>query len=298
MAIRPRAHAQDPRAAPATRERPQLAPPAPLPVPLSSLVGRESDVETVRETVLRDDVRLVTLTGPGGVGKSRLALAAGMALQPEFADGVRLVRLAAIADPDLVLPTIAATIGLASAGGQPALTSLQTALYDRDLLLLLDNFEQVVAAAPDLADLLRACPRLKALVTSRARLRVRGESVISVKPLLFPPDGAIADAETILTYPAVALFVQRGRELRPDLGQTASDVEAVTAICRRLDGLPLAIELAAARVNLLPPPARRGRARRDRLPHRAKPAAPAPGPVRRAGRAALQHVANNPGIRP
>jgi predicted ATPase/DNA-binding CsgD family transcriptional regulator len=254
MLSKPRAHSQDPTVSPVTRERADLTPPAPLPVPIASLVGRDHEVDQVRTILLRDDVRLVTLTGPGGVGKSRLALAAAMALQPEFADGVRLMRLAAIADAELVLPTIAANLGLPGANGQDALTALQIGLYDRELLLLLDNFEQVVTAGANLADLLRGCPRLKALVTSRARLRVRGEHVIPVMPLPVPADRLVADPETILAYPAVELFVQRGREIRPDLFQPAGDLDAVVGICRRLGGLPLAIELAAARVDILPPP--------------------------------------------
>ena len=255
MLSRPRAHSQDPTVLPDPLQRADLTPPAPLPIPLASLVGREHEVDQVRTILLREDVRLVTLTGPGGVGKSRLALAAATALQPEFADGVRLVRLAAIADAELVLPTIAANLGLPGANGQDALTALQVGLYDRELLLLLDNFEQVVTAGADLADLLRGCPRLKALVTSRARLRVRGEHVIPVMPLPVPADRLVADPEAILAYPAVELFVQRGREIRPDLFQPAGDLYAVVGICRRLGGLPLAIELAAARVDILPPPA-------------------------------------------
>ncbi|MGH2614512.1 MAG: ATP-binding protein [Thermomicrobiales bacterium] len=209
----------------------------------------------LRAALLRQTVRLVTLTGPGGVGKSRLALAAGAAVAPAFPDGVRLVRLAAITDPGLVLPTIAATLGLRDAGNQAPLAALQAALHDRQMLLILDNFEQIVAAGADLADLLRACPRLKALVTSRARLRVRGEHVIPVLPLAVPDDVAALDEEAVRTYPAVDLFLQRGREIRPDLGQSPGDTAAIVGICRRLDGLPLALELAAARLDILPPPA-------------------------------------------
>src|SRR5215204_5998016 len=140
MLSRPRAHSQDPTVLPDPLQRADLTPPAPLPIPLASLVGREHEVDQVRTILLREDVRLVTLTGPGGVGKSRLALAAATALQPDFADGVRLVRLAAIADAEFVLPTIAANLRLPGANGHDALTALQVGLYDRELLLLLDNF--------------------------------------------------------------------------------------------------------------------------------------------------------------
>jgi non-specific serine/threonine protein kinase len=235
--------------------RADLAPAAPLPAPLASLVGRQDDIDAVRDLLLRESVRLVTLTGPGGVGKSRLALAVGAAVADAFPDGVRLVRLAAIADPDLVLSTIASSLGLRDPGIQTDLAALQVALYDREALLILDNFEQVIAAAADLADLLRACPRIKALVTSRSRLRVRGEHVTAVLPLAVPDNVEALDAPALLAYPAVELFVQRGTEIRPDFPRTADDVATVAAICRTLDGLPLAIELAAARLDILSPAA-------------------------------------------
>jgi predicted ATPase len=251
---KPRAHSQDPLVAPSA-DKAALVPAAPLPAPLASLVGRDADIAAVRDLLRRDTVRLVTLTGPGGVGKSRLALAVGAAVADAFADGVRLVRLAAITDSELVVPTIASTLGLRDLGGQPSLASLQAALHDRTLLLILDNFEQVLAAGADLADLLRACPRLKALVTSRARLRLRGEHVVPVAPLAVPEANASLDRATVLTYPAVDLFVQRGHEVRADPLHSPEDVAAVAEICRRLDGLPLALELAAARLDILPPTA-------------------------------------------
>ena len=254
MSRKPRAHSQDPLVAP-VQDQADLAPAAPLPAPLAPLVGRQADIDAVRDLLLRDAVRLVTLTGPGGVGKSRLALAVGAQVSAAFADGVRLVRLAAITDPELVVPTIASTLGVRNPGGPAPLAMLQAALHDRETLLILDNFEQIIAAGADLADLLRACPRLKALVTSRSRLRLRGEHVVPVPPLGVPDANAALDPAILLTFPAVDLFVQRAREAPADPLRSPEDAAAVAGICRRLDGLPLALELAAARLDILPPPA-------------------------------------------
>src|SRR5215213_312557 len=253
MGATPRLHSADP---PAPRRSPPLTLlPAPsLPRPLTALVGRGDDVASLLEIVLEEDVRLVTLVGPGGVGKSRLALAVARALREReaFADSVWLIRLAALDAPELVLDAIARTLGIPATPGLTLLQSLQAALQERELLLVLDNFEEVVAAGPEIADLLRACPGVKALVTSRQRLRIRGERLVRVTPLATPlPD--VDDPRELAATPAVDLFVKRGQDVDPDFRLTEANAAAVADIVRRLDGLPLAIELAAARLDLLSP---------------------------------------------
>jgi predicted ATPase/DNA-binding CsgD family transcriptional regulator len=225
-----------------------------LPTPLTAIVGRAREVDAVQALLMRDDVRLVTLTGPGGVGKSRIAIEAASALAAAFPDGIVLVPLAPLTDPDAVLATIASVLGVRDVGERTTLATLQTALRSRRLLLLLDSFEPVLAAAPALAELLRACPRLKALVTSRARLRIHGERVLPLAPLALP-DTADDVPERLLAAPAVALFMERARDLQPDFALTAENSATVGEIVRRLDGLPLAIELAAARLDLFRPAA-------------------------------------------
>jgi len=231
-----------------------LRPPAPLPTALTPLIGRAAAVTVVAAYLVHDHVRLLTLTGPGGVGKTRLGLAVAQTVQAAFPDGVAFISLAAVRDPAGVLPAIAAALGLPATGPEPALTRLTCALHHATLLLLLDNFEQVAAAAPALADLLRACPRLQALVTSRAPLRLNGEQQLPVLPLALP-DLARDSESAMADSPAVALFIARARAVRPDFALTGDNSAAVAAICVRLDGLPLAIELAAARSKLLPPTA-------------------------------------------
>ncbi|MDQ3435632.1 MAG: AAA family ATPase, partial [Actinomycetota bacterium] len=212
----------------------------------------------------QDGVRLVTLTGPGGVGKTRLALRVAEALAGSFADGVVFVPLAPVTDPDLVLPTLAGALGVRPAGDQPLTELLAATLQDRHLLLLLDNLEQVVEAAPFVTKLLTDCPRLTALVTSRVVLQVSGEQAFPVPPFALP-DAGETTASKLGDVEAVRLFVARARARRPDFALTDANAAAVAEVCRRLDGLPLAIELAAARVAHLPPTALLARLER-RLP--------------------------------
>ena len=225
-----------------------------LPVPATPLVGREPEAAAIEDLVVREGARLVTLTGPGGVGKSRLAVQAARRLGPGFADGVRFVDLAAVPAADLVAAGIAAGLGLIASAGQ-LLPDLRSFLRARRLLLVLDNFEQVAGAAPLLADLLGAAPGVVVLVTSRVVLRLSGEHEFPVPPLPVPPAGQDRDAADVQDYASVALFVERARAAAHTFELTSDNAEAVAEICRRLDGLPLAIELAAARVRLPPPQA-------------------------------------------
>ena len=224
-----------------------------LPMPATPLVGREQEVAAVEALVRSESVRLVTLTGPGGSGKSRLAVEAAGRLRPGFADGVRFIGLASVPSADLVPGAIAAGLGLNTSGSR--LRADLVSYLRRRLLLVLDNFEQVIDAAPLLAELLAAAPGLKMLVTSRSTLRLSGEHEFPVSPLPVPPAGAARDAGTAGQYASVRLFTERAQAVAPGFRLTSQNVGAVAEICRRLDGLPLAIELAAARVRLLPPQA-------------------------------------------
>jgi predicted ATPase/transcriptional regulator with XRE-family HTH domain len=235
-----------------------------LPAQPTSLLGRDEAVREVVALARRADVRLVTLTGPGGVGKTRLAIQVAAELVDDFADGVWFVRLSRLTNPRLVLPTIAEVLGQKEAEGQSLAEVLRWHLRERRLLLVLDNCEHVAEAMLEVSSLLGACPALKVLATSRAALRLRGEHEYLVPPLGVPPaailkahsgSGSIPTPERLMAYPAMALFVARARATRPDFALTAANAPAVAAICARLDGLPLAIELAAARIKLLPPPA-------------------------------------------
>src|SRR5215211_2507768 len=214
-----------------------------LPLQATPLVGREREVDEVRRRLLRPEVRLLTLSGPGGIGKTRLALQAAAELLDEFQDGVFFVPLATVTDPQLVVSAVMGTLGVRETG---------------DLPLGLDNFEQVLAAAPVVTELLEA-PRLKALTTSRTALRLYGEQEYAVPPLAVPDTVHLPELEALSHYEAVKLFIERAQAARADFSITNENAPAVAEICARLDGLPLAIELAAARIKLLPPKAMLGR---------------------------------------
>ncbi len=224
-----------------------------LPAQTTALVGREAEVGRALALLRRVDVRLATMVGPPGVGKTRLALKVAAELSPDFVDGVAFVALAPIADPGLIPSAIAQSLAIKEHGGKALLTSLKEALRERSLLLLLDNFEHVLPAAPVVADLLGTCPRLKLLVTSRATLRIYGEHEFPVQTLALPDLTRSPPLDELARNPCVELFVQRARAVRPDFALTPANARAVAEVCIRLDGLPLAIELAAARTKVLPP---------------------------------------------
>jgi predicted ATPase/class 3 adenylate cyclase len=222
-----------------------------LPLQLTSFVGREIEVEQIQNLLMTSS--LVTLSGPGGTGKTRLALSVAGNMLNEFEDGVFVVQLAPITDPELMLPTVAQTLGVKEVTGRPAIDSLRNHLRTKHLLLVLDNFEQVISAAPKVAELVSACPNLKVLVTSRFVLRLSGEHEYPVAPLKLPNLGQLPKIEVLLQYAAVELFIQRAQAAKSDFVVTNENAPAVAEICVRLDGLPLAIELAAARIKLLTP---------------------------------------------
>jgi predicted ATPase/serine/threonine protein kinase len=226
-----------------------------LPVQPTPFIGRDLELAAVEKMLRQSELRLVTLTGPGGMGKTRLGLQVADRLIREFRDGVYLVSLAPLNDAALVASAIAQTLDTREAGGSPLGESLKQHLRDKRMLLLLDNFEQVVSAAPLLADLLAACPHLKMLVTSREVLQLRGEHEFSVPPLALPDLKHLPPMERLALSPSIALFIERARAVKPDFALTTANAQAVAETCTQLDGLPLAIELAAARIKLLPPQA-------------------------------------------
>ena len=226
-----------------------------VPIPLTPMIGREHEVATLAILLRREEVRLLTLTGPGGVGKTRLALKVAATVAETFRDGVWFVSLGAITDPNLVASTVAEALEVREASDRPIADRLRAFLSEKHLLLLLDNFEHVLDAAPLVAELLGSCPGLTILATSRARLRVSGEREHAVPPLsVMALDEPVA-AETFAASEAVRLFVERGQAVKEDFTLTSENAMAISQICGRLDGLPLAIELAAARVKILPPAA-------------------------------------------
>ncbi|CAA9576383.1 MAG: Transcriptional regulator, AfsR family, partial [uncultured Thermomicrobiales bacterium] len=224
-----------------------------LPMQPTPFLGREREVAEVTGLLRRGEARLLTLAGPGGVGKTHLALAAAAELLDAFPDGAWFVDLAPLADPALVPTAVATALGLREAGGRPPADAAANHLRDKAALLVLDNWEHLLGAAPFVADLLAACPRLAVLATSRAPLRLRGEREHPVGPLALADPAA--DAAALAGSEAVALFVERARAVKPGFALDETNAVAVAGIVRRLDGLPLAIELAAARVRVLAPPA-------------------------------------------
>ena len=228
-------------------------PAAALPTPPTRLVGRDREVAALVARLSGSGPRLLTLTGPGGVGKTRLALAVAAEAAAGFPDGVAVVSLAPLTDPALVLPTLAGSLGLREAGGRDLRDALRAYLAPRQLLLVLDNFEHLLAAAVDLAAVIAAGPQLRVLVTSRAPLHLRGEQEVPVEPLGVPELVRVPSVAEVAEAAAVRLFVERAREVAPSFTLTPVNAAAVAAICRRLDGLPLAIELAAAWVKVLTP---------------------------------------------
>jgi predicted ATPase/transcriptional regulator with XRE-family HTH domain len=234
-------------------EQPQRSSGTNLPAQLTMLIGRESEVASVCALLRRADIRLLTLTGPGGIGKTRLGLQVAADLVEDFTDGVYFVDLAPIRDPNLVVGALAQTLMVRESGSQPLLERLKDKLREKQMLLLLDNFEQVPDAATLVVELLATAAELKVLVTSREHLHLRGEQEIAVQPLALPDSGQLPPVERLSQYSAIAMFIQHARALQPAFQLTNANVLAVAEICVRLDGLPLAIELAAARLKLFSP---------------------------------------------
>jgi predicted ATPase len=231
--------------------------PSNLPVPRTAFIGREHEATALRQLLARDDVRLVTLTGPGGIGKTRLALQVAGEIGYQFPSGVCFVSLSVVGEPGLIASAIAQAAGVREAGNQSTQESMKDYLggLDQPMLLVLDNFEHLVSAAPVISDLLSVGPQLKIVVTSQSPLHVYGEHEFPVPPLALPDPKSLGPLHVLSRLPAIALFVERARAVKHDFTLTNENATAVAAVCARLDGLPLAIELAAARIKLLSPSA-------------------------------------------
>jgi predicted ATPase/class 3 adenylate cyclase len=226
-----------------------------LPVQPTPLIGREKELAKLQELLEREEVRLVTLTGPGGTGKTRLGLQLASEALDDYHDGAWFVDLSPLTDSRLVVSTIASVLGVKEAGGTPIVDMLKEYLKDKSMLLVLDNFEQVVGAVKEVSMLIASCPHLEVLATSRIPLHIRAEKEYPVPPLSVPDVRHLPPLESLIQYDAVRLFIERATDIKPDFQVTNESAPAVAEICARLDGLPLAIELAAARVRVLTPQA-------------------------------------------
>ncbi len=226
-----------------------------VPAPLTSIIGREAEIKNICALISRPEIRLLTLLGPGGIGKTRLCIDAAVHMRSSFVDGVCFVTLAPIRNPTLVLLTIAQALCISETETQSLSHIVTTYLNKKQILLVLDNFEQVLMATHVLADILESCPAVKILVTSRATLHIQSEQEFHVQPLALPSLDQLPEYAMLTRYAAVELFLQRVQAQIPDFQITPANAQAIAEICVQLDGLPLAVELAAARIKLLPPQA-------------------------------------------